>query len=147
MPPSPGGAEFIMQLRCKEGDLAFVVRDFEGCEANLGRLVHVRGPVISRADVGPTWLITPVTSVPWTFLDLDGSFHVEFPLRDLVEHPDAWLIPIREQPGASVHERGGEKKLGEGNADSTRPAKDLVAARAGAEFGPCRFIATSAERF
>ena len=84
-----------MQLRCKEGDLAFVVRDFEGCEANLGRLVKVRGPVISRADVGPTWLITPVTSAPWIFLELDGSIHAEYPLRGLVEHPGRRLRVIR----------------------------------------------------
>ena len=135
-----------MQLRCKEGDLAFVVRDFEGCEANLGRLVRVRGPVISRADVGPTWLITPVASAPWTFLELDGSVHAEFPLQYSVEHPDAWLIPICEQPGALTHEREREKPHGEGNVNSTRPAEDVVAAHAGADLRASRFIATRAER-
>ncbi|WP_218509744.1 hypothetical protein [Variovorax sp. dw_308] len=135
-----------MQLQCKEGDLAFVVRDFEGCEANLGRLVQVRGPVISRADVGPTWLITPVTSAPWTFLEFDGSVHTEFPLRNSVEHPDAWLLPIRQQPGASERECSREQSGGEEKADSTQPAEDLVAASACADLFARRSIATSAER-
>jgi hypothetical protein len=33
-----------MTLRCKDGDLAVIVGELPGCEANIGRIVQVRGP-------------------------------------------------------------------------------------------------------
>jgi hypothetical protein len=33
-----------MTLRCKHGDLAVIVGEYPGCEANIGRIVQVRGP-------------------------------------------------------------------------------------------------------
>jgi hypothetical protein len=32
-----------MKLRCKHGDLAVIVGEYPGCEANIGRIVQVRG--------------------------------------------------------------------------------------------------------
>lgn len=36
--------EVEMTLRCKHGDLAVIVGEYPGCEANIGRIVQVRGP-------------------------------------------------------------------------------------------------------
>ena len=33
-----------MALRCKHGDLAVIVGEYPGCEANIGRIVRVSGP-------------------------------------------------------------------------------------------------------
>ena len=87
-----------MQLRCKEGDVALVVKEERGCEANLGRLVSVRGPVVSYAGLGATWLISPLTGAGWTYLTASGQVRRRCISRKEVEHPDAWMVPLREQP-------------------------------------------------
>lgn len=85
-----------MQLRCKAGDLALVVFDTPPCASNVGRAVVVRGPVRIAVGRGPTWLVQPVTADPWAVERMSTGL-VEFyvPPLDDVEHPDAWLLPIR----------------------------------------------------
>ena len=48
-----------MTLRCKDGDLAVIVGELPGCEANIGRIVQVRGPVQWSEQCGNLlcWLI------------------------------------------------------------------------------------------
>ena len=88
-----------MQLRCKDGDFAVVVREHQGCESNLGQVVHVRGPLKTHLEDGPMWRISPVLPMTWSFLSADRrSLHKESPLTGMVRHPDAWLVPIRNQP-------------------------------------------------
>jgi hypothetical protein len=86
-----------MNLRCKEGDLALVIHDEPGCEANIGRTVEVRGPLNVNLRLAlPCWLIRPVKPEPWCVTNLDGSLVSEVVgWGSRVEHPDAWLLPLR----------------------------------------------------
>lgn len=84
-----------MLLRCKEGDLALVIQEEKGCEANIGKLVRVAGPVELNPRQQATWLIEPVRQKPWWSISPTGKARkrqVTFASR--VEHPDAWLLPI-----------------------------------------------------
>lgn len=93
-----------MQLRCRNGDFAVVVREHQGCESNLGQVVHVRGPLKTHLEDGPMWRISPVLPMTWFFLSPDrGSLHRESPLSGTVRHPDAWLVPIRNHPDVPIH--------------------------------------------
>lgn len=85
-----------MKLRCKSGDLALVVYDEPGCENNIGRLLRVRGP----AEFSPyyeltTWEIKPVNPVPWAVVRDEGVVQEKVTWRKRIEHPDAWLVPLR----------------------------------------------------
>lgn len=86
-----------MQLRCAEGDLAIILKEDAGCEVNVGRIVRVRGPIVAYADVGPTWLISPLSRVPWAYRCRDGEVREENASGVKIEHPDAWMTPIRDK--------------------------------------------------
>jgi len=51
-----------MTLRCKDGDLAIIVGELPGCEANIGRIVQVRGPAHISEQCGDLlcWVIKPI---------------------------------------------------------------------------------------
>ncbi len=85
-----------MKLRCKPGDLAIVIRDDVGYEANLGRFVRVSGPVETDRRGMRTWLIEPVDARVWA-VGPPGAVptYMTVRFRDLVEHPDQWLLPVR----------------------------------------------------
>jgi hypothetical protein len=89
-----------MQFRCKPGDLALVVWDTPPCIENVGRLVHVRGPVELNKELQQwCWLIKPVSRRRY-FVETRGQLEkrrVSWISR--VEHPDRWLLPIRDDPG------------------------------------------------
>jgi hypothetical protein len=95
-------------LRCKEGDLALVIHDEPGCRMNVGRVVVVRGPVVSRPPYGPTWLIQPVQPEAWAVAHR-GGVHIEMPPLSGVEHPDAWLLPLRPPETGWTAERDRER--------------------------------------
>ena len=86
-----------MQLRCKDGDLAIVVREFPGCEGNIGRIVRVRFPVkISDRCALPCWVVKPISKKRFFILEFDdGISHETVMWKDRIEHPDCWLLPIR----------------------------------------------------
>lgn len=88
-----------MELRCREGELALIIREEPGCESNIGRIVTVSGPVIDCHPCGPTWLIEPVTLAPWSVCEYrDGSVSIgPITFEDRIDHPDAWLQPIRSE--------------------------------------------------
>lgn len=90
-----------MQLNCKPGDLAVIIRDLDAPE-NIGRLVTV---IRSFLD-GSEWYPSPV-------IDTRFSWEVK-PVRKLIgwgrggvlvddssncSFPDADLRPIRDEPG------------------------------------------------
>ena len=84
-----------MALRCKEGDLALVIREDEGCEANIGKLVRVGGPIRINEQGHPTWLIKPVKHEHWWTVSWWGIPYQRLVTFDTpVEHPDDWLLPI-----------------------------------------------------
>jgi hypothetical protein len=88
-----------MNTRCKPGDLAIIISDVPGCEENIGRFVHVRGPAAIDYKGQLTWLIMPVdTTEPYVIDNYrDGSFRYMHYLESIIEHPDAWMLPIRPE--------------------------------------------------
>ncbi|MBM3151883.1 MAG: hypothetical protein FJ189_01805 [Gammaproteobacteria bacterium] len=86
-----------MNLRCKDGDLALVIHDEPDCEANIGRMVEVRGPVNFNPRLElPCWLVKPVTSEPYLVKETTEVVVGEVVgWASRVEHPDAWLLPLR----------------------------------------------------
>lgn len=86
-----------MNLRCKDGDLAVVVGDFPQCEANIGRIVEVRGPIetLDHYPV-PCWKIKPIDDRDFLIVESDWSLTIEV-ITDFSRavHPDYWLLPIR----------------------------------------------------
>lgn len=87
-----------MELRCREGELALIIREEPGCECNIGRTVTVHGPLEFCPGRGPTWLIDPVEPEPWAVFRPDGAtWSGPITLEHRIEHPDAWLLPIRSE--------------------------------------------------
>ena len=86
-----------MQLRCKDGDLAVIVGEMPGCEANIGRIVEVRGPAKLNHQCGLIcWRIRTVTRKKLINLYPSGELIAEsVTWKSHTEHPDCWLIPIR----------------------------------------------------
>ena len=111
-----------MKLKCKEGDMAVVIRDTPKCKDNIGRLVEVRGPVKMNTKIKRRcWLIRPLDSRPYAVEDLDGQFVMEIvDWLSRVEHPDAWLHPLR--PGEATHAL-------EVSADRARESPSLTGTR------------------
>ena len=86
-----------MTLRCKHGDLAVIVGEYPGCEANIGRIVQVRGPAEITEQSGGllSWIIKPVSRAKMVNLyvpDILLSEHVTW--KKCIRMPDCWLIPI-----------------------------------------------------
>ena len=100
-----------MKLRCRAGDLAIIIKEELGCEANIGRLVRVSGPILERKSAGATWLISPVAGPPWSVIRAgQGGGTVVTIARATVqlsgiEHPDRWMVPLRDDPTKCFDER------------------------------------------
>jgi len=86
-----------MNLQCKPGDLAIITREEPGCEANIGRVVRVRGPIGIDGDARATWLITSTTPEPWIYRVTGEGLHTDPAMPDDIEHPDAWMVPFKVQ--------------------------------------------------
>jgi hypothetical protein len=85
-----------MTDRCKLGDIAIIIHDNPGCEANIGRMVTVMGPRRVFPLRGTVWLIEPVVGNTMTYIEYGNK--VAIGLATYIEHEDKWLLPIR--PGA-----------------------------------------------
>lgn len=111
-----------MKLRCKDGDLAVITWDHPGCRQNIGRVVQVQGPV--RDDgYGPAWRIRPITESLYVFLDLDGSIGREsVTWESRIDHPDAWMIPIRPKKKAQARSSSTPLELTQPTAAPVRQA-------------------------
>lgn len=90
-----------MTDRCRIGDVAMIIQDEIGCEANIGRLVHVRGPRWVSPTRGTVWQIKPVNGTTMTYHD-DATGTIVVGRAIDIEHRDDWLLPIR--PGDSDDE-------------------------------------------
>lgn len=84
-----------MTDRCKIGDIAIIIRDEVGCEANVGRMMHVMGPRKVFRTRGTFWRIKPVIGTTMTYIERDGTVGVGEATE--IEHRDAWLLPIRSE--------------------------------------------------
>lgn len=84
-------------MRCKEGELALVVREEKGCEQNIGRIVRVHGPIECGGEHGPTWVIVAAEGLPWLpwlYRRCDDSVGITTTRDRIIDHPDAWLLPL-----------------------------------------------------
>lgn len=91
-------------LRCKDGDIAVVIKDTIDCRQNLGRIVKVRGPVRKLKQSGMIgWRIKPLHRLVWSVTELDGRSVKELVTwKSCIYHEDAWLMPIRPQTPEEV---------------------------------------------
>ncbi len=121
-----------MKLRCKNGDLALVVHDESSCAANIGKLVRVKGPLNVNARLRLVcWLIEPVKRELWHWVKTkSGKIQVEVvTFASNVEHPDAWLMPLRpSRPSLRVAGRQERRKPNWQSASSVaqKPRDEVV---------------------
>jgi hypothetical protein len=90
--------EMTMVLRCKDGDLAIIVGELPGCEANIGRIVQVRGPAEPDEQFGGlmVWVIRPISSKKMINLYTPNVLISErVTWKSNIKLADCWLIPIR----------------------------------------------------
>ena len=90
-----------MKFRCKSGDLALVLYDEPCCSENIGKVVEVRGPVQRNSRLKlMCWLIKPINRQLWHCVRNSGEHYTAYVTwtRQL-EHPDAWLLPLRPEAG------------------------------------------------
>lgn len=84
-----------MKLRCKDGDIALITQDEPGCEANIGKLVRVAGPVEVNFRGQASWLIEPLERRLWWCTSQTGELeYLAVTFKTGIDHPDAWLLPI-----------------------------------------------------
>ena len=87
-----------MVLRCKDGDLAIIVGELPGCEANIGRIVQVRGPAEPDEQFGGlmAWVVRPITPKKMINLYMPNVLISELVTwKSNIKLADCWLIPIR----------------------------------------------------
>lgn len=90
--------EVEMALRCKHGDLAVIVGEYPGCEANIGRIVQVRGPAHLSEQCGELlcWVIRPISRKKMINLYIpDILISERVTWKSDIKLPDCWLLPIR----------------------------------------------------
>lgn len=93
------------RIRCRPGDLALVIHDEPECASNIGRFVEVDGPLTLNRDLNLLcWLVRPVVRAPYAVIDRQGCAMQLVDWESLVEHPDAWLLPVRRDDALSLEE-------------------------------------------
>jgi hypothetical protein len=120
-----------MRLRCKPGDLAVIIRDDVGYEANLGRFVRVDRPLETNHRGMRTWLIEPVDARELA-VGPPGAVPTYMTVRfsDLVEHPDQWLLPVR---GRKTKARSTRKAASRTDLEKKRGRRKQVVEKSTAE--------------
>ena len=93
-------------MRCKEGDLAVIVKEFSGCEQNLGVVVKLIGPVQFVAAIEhPMWPVVPLSGAKLLAINNDGSRPPEAMDTSKwghVLHPDQWLMPLKDRKASEA---------------------------------------------
>lgn len=74
--------------------IAMVVREYRGCEINLGRLVLATAHGGADDRHGPMYLIEPLHGQTWAWLDEPDDRLVHGPMPDQLYLPGAWLMPL-----------------------------------------------------
>ena len=96
-------------MRCKEGDLAVIVKEFSGCEKNLGVVVKLIGPVQFVAAIEhPMWPVVPLSGAKLLAINNDGSGPPEAMDTSKcghVLHPDQWLMPLKDQKASEAESK------------------------------------------
>lgn len=88
-----------MQARCKPGDVAVILYDEVECLSNVGRLVRIHPALVHNQELNlDCWLIEPLDCGAWAVSDSDGSVTLApIGLAERIEHPDEWMLPIRDE--------------------------------------------------
>ena len=87
-------------MNCKPGDLAVVIRGrTPGCKY-LGHIVKVLELERPSSIFGPIWLVEFSRPLVGVALRKNGEVLGVSDLSAVHGCPDAWLLPIRDQPGA-----------------------------------------------
>lgn len=88
-----------MAIRCEPGDVAVILYDQPECLGNVGRLVKIHPTLQLNIELNlPCWLIEPMQEDPWYISESDGSITVKsVTIKDCIEHPDVWMLPIRDK--------------------------------------------------
>lgn len=101
--------------RCKKGDLAIIIKEFEGCEGNIGKIVSIVGNPRQTKYWGIIWKIKPVNnSGLWIITcrkdQLIGKSQL---VKDSLTsfHCDDWLYPIKDDLIITKTSELTEKKL------------------------------------
>ena len=88
----------VPALRCKDGDIAIIIKDEPLCEKNIGIIVQVRGPAQKNDECGLIcWLIQPFNKKKLLKVSYpSGEIKLERATwKSGIEHPDIWLLPIK----------------------------------------------------
>jgi hypothetical protein len=92
-------------MKCKHGDLAIIVDDFDGCKGNIGLLVRVIGPAEIIMEMS-CWQVIPMSGQKMWLIDEDKACKRTITPRIQAIHPDKWLKPIKgNSPALSRLER------------------------------------------
>ena len=86
-------------MRCKQGDLAIIVDDFDGCKGNIGLIVKLIGPAEIVVMMGQ--IITLSGQEMW-LVDEGKAEKALVTLSTQAIHPDKWLSPIKGKSVAPV---------------------------------------------
>lgn len=77
------------------GDRALIIKDYPGCEANIGRVARiVSGPELDDESDFMFFEIEPDNNVPFAVVDHDTGV-VYLDTRD-IEIPAPWLAPLND---------------------------------------------------
>ena len=92
-------------MKCKHGDLAIIVNDFEGCKGNIGLLVRVIGPAEVIMEMNCLRVI-PLSGQKMWLIDAGKAKKSLITPKIQAIHPDKWLRPIKgNSPAPSKLER------------------------------------------
>ena len=88
-------------MRCKHGDLAISVDDFDSCKGNIGLIVRVIGPAEIRLEM-TCWQIIPFSGQEMWLVDNGKAEKALVTPSTQAIHPDKWLSPIKGMSVAPV---------------------------------------------
>jgi hypothetical protein len=76
-------------MKCKHGDLAIIVDDFDGCKGNIGLIVRVIGPAEVVMDM-PCWQVIPARGQGMWLTNKGKAQKNLITPRIQAIHPDKW---------------------------------------------------------
>lgn len=65
------------RVRCRSGELALVIGELPGREANIGRFVRVLRPAPQWSRNNRLWQVQPVQPTPWVIAAKQQELHLE----------------------------------------------------------------------
>ena len=88
-------------MQCKQGDLAIIVDDFDGCKGNIGLIVRVIGPAEIVLEM-VCWQIIPLSGHEMWLVDNGKAQKALVTPSTQAILPDKCLSPIKGKSVAPV---------------------------------------------